>query len=441
MTLVSQEAIQESFYHLDDFLTINALFLNREHGFVSILTRMGHTTQKSYLPIVDLSSKCLSLHGEPCYRPELEVTKALQYLGISNASTKPTQKNDQTHARWCSVHQGKCNCHLHNHWKPASMRVRVECTRAHLKPILEMASQFQSHGGSEITNDILDCIEPQSDIEIRDRSILFAYPCIKTQWNYGLGEKSLIRARTPLQKRSRELDDEHLEDQMDELRLKRAELQEKKVEVVHSKNEYYENEYHAILEWVEPKEDAEEEQRVISSPGLITLSDPILFKPFVEPPETQPIPDLIQESTSNINIKLGSRHSTPQQSTIISRKSTPMIEAFPMIPSSRTETPKTKQKGPEIKKAIFGIQALKPMQPKEYQPVLKPLKSSTPYRKPIQRVYPYKGRPVFASQNQFGLYNFRRKPILKREFTLYDVARLDILDAYIPKEDPAELEA
>jgi hypothetical protein len=304
-----------------------------------------------------------------------------------------------------------------------------------------MASQFQSHGGGEITNDILDCIEPQTEIDIRDRSHIFAYPCIKTQWNYGKGEKSIIRVRTPQEKNARELEDEVLEEQMDNLRLRRAELQEKEVKVVQSKNEYLENEYHAILEWVEPKENEEEEERVISSPGLITLSDPILFKPFVEPPETQPVLDLIKESTSNINIKLGSRHTTPQQSTVISRKSTPMIEAFPMLPSSRVETPKWKPKTPPIKKAIFGIQKLHYTQPKEYQPIMKPLKSNNQYRKPVQRVYPYSGRPVYPSQNQFGLYNFHRKPILKREFTIYDVARLDILDdEYIPKDDTEDLE-
>ena len=149
--------------------------------------------RRVYLPILDLSTKTFALESHGYLKPEKTISESLDDYGVRN-SRRPVHL---LHAHWCKFSTNhSCSCNLFNLSPPKQIRVRIECTKTHIKPILEFAAKAQENGGSMITNDILDCIEAQTKIEARGRAFAMVFPCLETEWNHGLGTKALVRLRT-----------------------------------------------------------------------------------------------------------------------------------------------------------------------------------------------------------------------------------------------------
>lgn len=77
----------------------------------------------------------------------------------------------RVHKSWCRVHKDflNCTCKLANASGPAKQFVRIECTLAHVTPIVDLATEAQEMGLTDLAIDILECMGPQKFLEPRKR--------------------------------------------------------------------------------------------------------------------------------------------------------------------------------------------------------------------------------------------------------------------------------
>jgi hypothetical protein len=359
---------------------------------------------KTYLPILDISTHFLSINGQTLVNPTKSEDTHFLRLGRM-------ESNCPSHENRCCIQEGKCSCRNHNRFKPAKVQIRVECSPSQLQPIMQFASDMHLHGQNEISDAILDCIDSQIRIDWRNRAFTFAYPVLDTQWNHGMGQKTMIR-RNKIPNERVSIEDCKLEEQMAQLRIKRENIErtQEQMKLLTARNEVFLSDYYSFREGQENTGD--DDLDTAYGPGIIVLSTPLLFTKSQESVQRDSAKNTLErKKIDNDGLRqfkeerlISSRTSTPSH-TAESRKTTPMIVSQPLIPVlSRAETPIEKKlvKPPTI---YFGIQTLQRKIPTKYTSILKPLKSNNPtFKKPNITKHAFEGlRPLFPSQNQFKI--------------------------------------